>query len=47
MLSFGDPVGINQTEKPRRWGRVEEREMGVATVVLPCVAHQMLIFILI
>ena len=38
---------INQTEKPRRWGRVSEREIGGAPVVLPYVGHQMLNFTLI
>ena len=41
------PGGINKTEKPRRWGKVVEREMGGATVVLPYTGHQMLNFTLI
>ena len=42
---------INQTENPRRWGRVgeseRESEYGNTTVVLPYVGDQMLNFILI
>ena len=42
---------IDQTENPRRWGRVGESERyseyGNTTVVLPYVGHQMLNFILI
>ena len=41
------PDHINQPEKPRRWGRVGESEMGGATVMLPYAGHQMLNFTLI
>ena len=43
------PGGINQTENPRRWDRVGERESeyGNTTVVLPYGGHQMLNFTLI
>ena len=55
LLLFGvrcaRPRGINQTDNPRRWGRVgkseRESEYDNTTVVLPYVGHQMLNFILI
>ena len=40
-------VRINQTEKPRRWGRLGESEMGGATVMSPCAGHKMPDFTLI
>ena len=47
----GRPGRINQTENPRRWGRVgeskRESEYGNTMVVLPYVGHQMHNFILI
>ena len=41
------PGYINQTQKPRRWDRVGESEMGGAVVMLRYVGHQMLNFTLI
>ena len=43
MAGYTEPVPgpgcINQTEKPRRWGRVAESEMGRARVMLLYVGH--------
>ena len=36
------PGSIKKIEKPRRWSREGEKEMGVAAVMLLYVGHQML-----
>ena len=38
-FELSTPGSINQTEKPRRLGRVGESELGGATVMLPYVGH--------